>query len=79
MRSSSCPSFDLMDDNARSHRAATVDGFLESEGVARMAFSFYSKNLNSIENLRSVTGFAVHRDLPPTGTFRGLKTAVKEK
>ncbi|GFV85885.1 transposable element Tcb1 transposase [Trichonephila clavipes] len=31
------PTFVLMDDNARSHRADIVDDYLESEGIAHMA------------------------------------------
>ncbi|GFW47392.1 transposable element Tcb1 transposase [Trichonephila clavipes] len=31
------PTFVLMDDNTRPHRADIVDGYLESEGIARMA------------------------------------------
>ncbi|GFT71225.1 transposable element Tcb1 transposase [Trichonephila clavipes] len=43
--------FVLMDDNARPHRADIVDDYLESEGIARMAWSAYSPDLNPIENL----------------------------
>ena len=31
------PTFVLMDDDARSHRAAIVDDYLEREGIARLA------------------------------------------
>ena len=31
------PTFVLMDDNTRSHRAAIVDDYLESEGIVHMA------------------------------------------
>ena len=33
------PTFVLMDDNARPHRAAIVDDYPESERIARMAWS----------------------------------------
>ncbi|GFV74463.1 uncharacterized protein TNCV_5129051 [Trichonephila clavipes] len=35
------PTFVLMDDNARPHRADIVDDYLESEGIARMAWPAY--------------------------------------
>ncbi|GFV71368.1 transposable element Tcb1 transposase [Trichonephila clavipes] len=46
-----CPTFVLMDDNARPHRADIVDDYLESEGIERMAWPAYSPDLNPIENL----------------------------
>ncbi|GBL80408.1 Transposable element Tcb2 transposase [Araneus ventricosus] len=45
------PSFVLMDDNARPHRAVIVDDFLECEGIERMEWPAYSPDLNPIENL----------------------------
>ncbi|GFV83228.1 transposable element Tcb1 transposase [Trichonephila clavipes] len=36
------PTFVLMDNNARPHRADIVDDYLESEGIARMAWPAYS-------------------------------------
>ncbi|GFX87686.1 transposable element Tcb1 transposase [Trichonephila clavipes] len=45
------PTFVLMDDNARPHRAYIVDDYLESEGIARMAWPAYSPDFNPIENL----------------------------
>ena len=41
----------LMDDNARHHRTASVDNYLESEGIAHMAWPEYSSDLNRIEYL----------------------------
>ncbi|GFW49832.1 transposable element Tcb1 transposase [Trichonephila clavipes] len=43
--------FVLMDDNTRPHRAGIVDDYLESKGIARMAWPAYSSDLNPIENL----------------------------
>ncbi|GFY36156.1 transposable element Tcb1 transposase [Trichonephila clavipes] len=40
------PTFVLMDDNVRLHRADIVDDYLESEGIARMAWPAYSPDLN---------------------------------
>ncbi|GFY00958.1 transposable element Tcb1 transposase [Trichonephila clavipes] len=45
------PTFVLMDDNARPHRADIVDDYLESEGIACMVWPAYSPDLNPIENL----------------------------
>ncbi|GFV23654.1 transposable element Tcb1 transposase [Trichonephila clavipes] len=39
------PTFVLMDDNARPHRADIVNDYLESEGIARMAWTAYSPDL----------------------------------
>ena len=48
------PTFVLMEDNARPHKAAIADDYhetLESEGIARLAWPAYSPDLNPIENL----------------------------
>ncbi|GFV00053.1 transposable element Tcb1 transposase [Trichonephila clavipes] len=42
------PTFVLMDDNARPHRADIVNDNLESEGIARMAWPANSPDLNPI-------------------------------
>ena len=44
------PTFVLMDDNARPHRAAIVDDSLKSEGIAHIALPEYSPDLSPIEN-----------------------------
>ncbi|GBN72581.1 hypothetical protein AVEN_36486-1 [Araneus ventricosus] len=68
-----------MDDNARPHRAAIVDDFLESEGIARMEWSAYSSDLNRIENLWDALGRSVCRRFPPPATLRDLETALQEE
>ena len=50
------PTFVLMDDDARPHRAAIVDDYLESEGIGRMAWPAYSPDLNPTENLWDALG-----------------------
>ncbi|GFX04696.1 transposable element Tcb1 transposase [Trichonephila clavipes] len=40
--------FVLMDDNAPSHRVNIIDDYLESEGIARMAWPAYSPDRNPI-------------------------------
>ena len=45
------PTFVLMDDNTRPHRPAIIDDYLESKGIACMAWPAYSPDLNPIENL----------------------------
>ena len=59
------PTFVLMDDNAHPHRAAIVDDYLESEGVARRACPAYSPELNPIENPWDALDRAVSARFPP--------------
>ncbi|KFM60382.1 Transposable element Tcb1 transposase, partial [Stegodyphus mimosarum] len=73
------PTFILMDDNARPHRADIVDDYLESEGIARMAWPAYSPDLNPIENLWDALGRAVSSPFPPPATLIELETALQEE
>ncbi|KFM63069.1 Transposable element Tcb1 transposase, partial [Stegodyphus mimosarum] len=73
------PTFVLMDDNARPHRADIVDDYLESEGIARMAWPAYSPDLNPIENLWDALGRAVSSHFPPPATLIELETALQEE
>ncbi|KFM57939.1 Transposable element Tcb2 transposase, partial [Stegodyphus mimosarum] len=73
------PTFVLMDDNARPHRGDIVDDYLESEGIARMAWPAYSPDLNPIENLWDALGRAVSSRFPPPATLIELETALQEQ
>ncbi|GFU72358.1 transposable element Tcb1 transposase [Trichonephila clavipes] len=73
------PTFVLMDDNARPHRADIVHDYLESEGIAHMACPAYSPNLNPIENLWDALGHAVSSRFPPPATLIELETALQEE
>ncbi|GBN67818.1 hypothetical protein AVEN_36462-1 [Araneus ventricosus] len=67
------PSFVLMDDSASPYRAAFVDDFLESEGIAHMEWPAYSPDLNPIENFWDDLGRAVCRRFPPPATLRDFR------
>ncbi|GFW08746.1 transposable element Tcb1 transposase [Trichonephila clavipes] len=73
------PTFALMDDNARSHRADIVDDYLESEGIARMAWPTYSPDFNPIENLWDALGRAISSRFSPLDTLMELETALQEE
>ncbi|GFU93506.1 transposable element Tcb1 transposase [Trichonephila clavipes] len=71
--------FALIDDNTRAHRADIVDDYMESEGIARMAWPAYSPDLNPIGNLWEALGRAVSSSFPPPVTLIELETALQEE
>ncbi|GFS66885.1 transposable element Tcb2 transposase [Trichonephila clavipes] len=73
------PTFVLMDDNIRPHRADIVDDYLESEGIARMAWPAYSPDHNPIENVWDALGRVVPSRFPPPATLIELETALQEE
>ncbi|GFU68832.1 transposable element Tcb1 transposase [Trichonephila clavipes] len=73
------PTFVLMDDNARPHRADIIDDYLESERIALMAWPAYSQDLNTIENLGDALGRAVSLRFPPPVTLVELETVLQEE
>ncbi|KFM59333.1 Transposable element Tcb2 transposase, partial [Stegodyphus mimosarum] len=73
------PTFVLMDDITHPHRADIVDDYLESEGIAHMAWPAYSPDLNPIENLWDVLGRTVSSRFPPPATLIELETALPEE
>ncbi|KFM70563.1 Transposable element Tc1 transposase, partial [Stegodyphus mimosarum] len=73
------PSFVLMDDNARPHKSDIVDDYLESEGIARMAWPAYSHDLNPIDKLWDALGRAVSSSFPPPATLIELETCLQEE
>ncbi|GFU28385.1 transposable element Tcb1 transposase [Trichonephila clavipes] len=73
------PKFVLIHDNTRPHRADIVDDYLESEGIARMAWPAYSHDLSPIENPWDALGRAVSSRFPPPSTYIELETALQEE
>ncbi|GFV51624.1 transposable element Tcb1 transposase [Trichonephila clavipes] len=72
------PTFVLMNDNARLHRADILDDYLESEGTARMAWPAYSPDLNPTENLWDALGRAVSSLFPPSVLLLRCKLLYKK-
>ncbi|GFU90176.1 transposable element Tcb1 transposase [Trichonephila clavipes] len=73
------PTFVLMDDKARLHRADIVDDYLESEGIARMVWPAYSLDLNPIENLWDALVHAVSSRFPLPAALIELETAISRR
>ncbi|GFW60216.1 transposable element Tcb2 transposase [Trichonephila clavipes] len=68
-----------MDDNARPHRSDIVYDYLDSEGIACMAWLAYSSDLNLIENLWDALDRAVSLRFPPPATLIELESALQEE
>ena len=71
--------FVLTDNNARPHTAAIIDDYLESEGIARMAWPANLTDFNHIENLWDVLGRTISSRFLPPATLIELKTALQEE
>lgn len=71
--------FILMDDNARPHRARTVDRILEEGQVNRLPWTANSPDQNPIENLWDHLSRAVHRRINPPENQNDLIVAVLEE
>ena len=74
------PTFVLMDDNARPHRTAIIDEYLESKRIKRMAWPAYLPH--PIENLWNALGHAylhVSHVRFSLSSLIELKTALQEE
>ncbi|GFV59165.1 transposable element Tc3 transposase [Trichonephila clavipes] len=59
--------------------ADIVNDYLESEGIARMAWPAYSPDLNPIENFWDALNRAVSSRFPPPAALIELETALQEE
>ncbi|GFT96696.1 transposable element Tcb1 transposase [Trichonephila clavipes] len=73
------PIFVLMDIMHVPHRADIVDYYLESEGIARMAWPAYSPDLHPIEKLWDALGCVVSSSFSHPATLIELETAPQEE
>ncbi|GFW50926.1 transposable element Tcb1 transposase [Trichonephila clavipes] len=71
------PTFVLINDNTRPHRADIVDDYLESEGIARIPWPAYLPDLNPIENLWDALGRTISSRFPSLATLIELETALQ--
>ena len=72
------PTLVLIDDNACSHRAVIVDDYLDSERIARMAWTTYSPHHQPIENLLDAFGH-LSSNFSPSATLIKLKSSLLEE
>ena len=73
------PTFVLMDDNARPHKTAILNDYLEREGIALMAWPAYSPDLNPTENLWDALGHAVSSRFPLPATLIKAENCSKRR
>jgi hypothetical protein len=74
------PNFVLMDDNARPHRARTVDNFLATETITRMdPWPAYSPDMTPIEHCWDQLDRAVRRRTQPGDTLHDLRRYLTEE
>ena len=69
----------LQDDNARPHRAAVVNDFLQHQQVVRMDWPANSPDLSPIEHLWDVLGRAIRRNHPPPGNQQQLIAILQQE
>ncbi|GFV40943.1 transposable element Tcb1 transposase [Trichonephila clavipes] len=65
--------FLFMDDNARPHRANTLDECLQSKDITRMDWPAYSSDLNPIEHVWDMLGQRIAARQPPPTVYRNLR------
>ena len=68
-----------MDNNTYTHRAAIIDDYQESQGIARMAWPAYSPGLHPIENPWDALSRSVSLCFPLPAILIDLKTAQHEE
>nr|KAG5694158.1 hypothetical protein BaRGS_001485 [Batillaria attramentaria] len=73
------PEFNLMDDNARPHRARIVDQYLEEKSMERMEWPARSPDLNPIEYVWDMIGRAVRARVNPPRTLVQLGQALQQE
>ncbi|GFX15472.1 transposable element Tc3 transposase [Trichonephila clavipes] len=71
--------FLFMDDNARPHRANTVDECLQSEDITRIDWPAYSPDLNSIEHVRDMLGRRITAPQPPPTCLPELRRSLLDE
>ncbi|GFX35161.1 transposable element Tc3 transposase [Trichonephila clavipes] len=71
--------FLFMDDNARPHRANTVDECLQSEDITRMDWPAYSPDLNPIEHVWDMLDRRIATRQPPPTCLPELRRALLDE
>ncbi|GFX71651.1 transposable element Tc3 transposase [Trichonephila clavipes] len=71
--------FLFMDNNARPHRANSVDECLQSEDITRMDWPAYSLDLNRIEHVCDMLGRRIAARQPPSTCIPELRRALLDE